>query len=57
MSSAATDTLPTKNWQLATNGLESNTKMGEAAMVLIQTTPERTRGLPRLCRVAVIVFE
>jgi hypothetical protein len=31
--------------------------MGEAAMLLIQTTLEHTRGLRRLCRVAVIVFE
>ena len=43
MTSAATDTPPTENWQLATSGLESNTNMGEATMVLVQTTPEAYR--------------
>ena len=43
MTSAATDTPATENWQRAISGLESNTNMGEATMVVVQTTPEAYR--------------
>lgn len=38
MASAATATPLTEHWQLATSGRESNTKMVEAAIAMLQTT-------------------
>ena len=48
MTSAATDMPSTENWQLATSGLESNTKMGDVTMFLVQTTSEAYRSTTAL---------